>query len=203
MCVLCKDVIGFGGQLYGQFIVYFEIFVSEVDFCVVDIGFWCDCIVIVVGIYGLIDVYGDSYFIIFVLCIFSVCYLCVMVLYCLMFFVFCNIYYDLDVGQEGQNVICLLVKVVFGGGNCVFIMYVLDDQGEVVVQVGQFVQQVGYEYEMYCIVNFLYDDCISVGFDYLCFGCLLGVDIIIYVENWQLVCYVDVSVGYINLVDFV
>jgi len=196
-----KDVIGFGGQLYGQSTVHFEIFASEADFRAADTGFWRDRTAIAAGTHGSTDVYGDIYFIIPASRTFSARHPRATAPHRLTFPAFRNTHYDLDVGQEGQNATRLLVKVAFGGGNRVSTTYALDDQGEVVAQVGQPVQQAGYEYEMYRIANLLYDDCTSAGFDYLRFGRLLGADTTTHVENWQLVRYADASVGYINLAD--
>lgn len=54
-----KEVIGFGGQLYGHPTLHFEIFATDVDFT-----FWRDRSRIAAGTNGSADVFGAMHFVI-------------------------------------------------------------------------------------------------------------------------------------------
>lgn len=191
-----KEVLGFGGQLYGVPTVHFEIFATEADFN----AFWRDRNGIPPGRHGSDDVFGNSYFIIPAGQTFAERHPRAVAPHRI------DLpgqdqFYELDTGQAGQNADRLLVIVKLDRGQRTATTFRLDAQGRIAAQVGADVSQPDYEYELYRLATTLYPDCPSAGFEYLRFGRILGPDTTTRRENWQLIRYADNAMGYINLAD--
>ncbi|WP_434212457.1 M23 family metallopeptidase [[Pseudomonas] boreopolis] len=203
-----KEVLGFGGQLYGTPTLHFEIFATEADFIGTPAqgnapatpGFWRDRATIMQGQNGSADVFGNVHFLIPINRSFQERHPGATPPHRITF-PGNNAFYDLDLGQAGQNDEPLQVVVELNNGVRTATTYRLDDYGRVTGQVGAPVVQNGYEYELYRIANVLYPDCPSAGFEYLRFGRILGPDTTTHIENWQLIRYSDTAMGYINLAD--
>lgn len=222
-----KEVLGFGGQIYGHPTVHFEIFATEADFNV----FWRDRAAVAAGHNGSDDVFGDMHLIIpagrdFVAthphanadnqivlatnargaAIAS---------------------YPAPAGTAGRGSIpatqvahrvpvdhtlpggppqiigadgALHVTVRFEQGARIATTYQRTVDGGL-TQLGAPVRQDDYEYELYRLATALYPDCPSAGFEYLRFGRILGPDTTARVENWQLIRYSATETGYVNLAD--
>lgn len=191
-----KEVLGFGGQLYGRPTVHFEIFATEADFN----RFWRDRTTIAAGNNGSDDVFGDIHFIVPAHRPFAERHPRTIAPHRI------DLpgrdqFYALDVGQAGQNADRLHVAVSLGGGNRTATTFRLDAEGRITGQVGDPVVQTDYEYELYRLATALYPDCPSAGFEYLRFGRVLGPDTTTRGENWQLIRYSDTATGYVNLAD--
>lgn len=191
-----KEVLGFGGQLYGQPTMHFEIFATEADFN----AFWRDRATVTPGQHGSNDVFGDMHFLIPSNLQFAQRHPRALVPHRIDL-PGNNAFYDLDPGQAGQNTDRLHVVVELSNGRRTATTYRLDAQGKITEQVGAPVVQNDYEYELFRLATALYPDCPSAGFEYLRFGRILGPDTTTRVENWQLIRYSDTAVGYINLAD--
>jgi len=191
-----KEVLGFGGQLYGHPTVHFEIFATETDFA----AFWRDRGAIAAGNHGSEDVFGDMHFVIPANQQFAERHPRAIAPHKIDL-PGANQFFDLELGQAGQNNDRLHVVVQLETGNRIATTFRLDDQGRINGQVGDPVRQDNYEYELYRLATALYPDCPSAGFEYLRFGRLLGPDTTHQVENWQLIRYTDTQTGYINLAD--
>lgn len=191
-----KEVLGFGGQLYGEPTVHFEIFATETDFN----AFWRDRNTIVQGQHGSDDVFGDMHFLVPSNRQFAERHPRAIAPHRIDL-PGNNAFYDLDLGQAGQNTEPLHVVVELNNGIRTATTYRLDDYGQVTSQIGDPVVQRDYEYELYRLATALYPDCPSAGFEYLRFGRILGPDTTTRIENWQLIRYSDTAMGYINLAD--
>ncbi|MGY0653003.1 M23 family metallopeptidase [Luteimonas sp. A537] len=194
--ILRKEVLGFAGQLYGHPTIHFEIFATEANFN----AFWRDRTAIAAGNHGSDDVFGDMHFVIPAGRQLADRHPRAVAPHRIDL-PGQNQFYELDVGQAGQNADRLHVVVNLSNGRRAATTYRLDAQGQIGAQVGQPVQQDDYENELYRLATALYPDCPSAGFEYLRFGRVLGPDTTARVENWQLIRYSDTAVGYINLAD--
>lgn len=191
-----KEVLGFGGQLYGQPTVHFEIFATDAAFT----AFWRDRNAVAAGANGSDDVFGNMHFVIPAGRQFAARHPRAVAPHRIDL-PGQNAFHELDVGQAGSNTDRLQIIVSLDRGVRTATTFRLDDQGRVTGQVGDPVVQEAYEYELYRLATALYPDCPSAGFEYLRFGRLLGPDTTTRIENWQLVRYSDTAMGYINLAD--
>lgn len=191
-----KEVLGFGGQLYGVPTVHFEIFATEADFN----AFWRDSATVAAGNHGSDDVFGDMHFIIPANQSFADRHPRAIAPHRIDL-PGPNAFYELDTGQAGQNAERLQVVMNLSGGTRIATTYRLDAQGRLGARIGDPVVQTDYEYELYRLATALYPDCPSAGFEYLRFGRILGPDTTTRVENWQLIRYSATEMGYINLAD--
>lgn len=193
-----KQVMGFGGQLYGVPTVHFEIFATDTDFQ----AFWRDRNAIEVGHHGSDDVFGNMHFIIPAGRSFAERHpRASLAPHHRIEFPGRNQFFNLEVGQVGQNPGRLHVVVELNQGRRTATSFHLDVQGRITGQVGPALIQDEYEYELSRLANALYPDCPSAGFEYLRFGRILGPDRTQRIENWQLIRYTDTALGYINLAD--
>lgn len=104
--------------------------------------------------------------------------------------------FPLEVGQAGTVLEQFFVTVRLDRGRRIATSYTLRDG--VCQQVGPPVEQVDYEYELFRLASTLYRDCPSAGFELLRFGRILSGETTNTNENWQLVRYSEVDVGYID-----
>lgn len=188
-----KEVLGYGGQLYGNPTVHFEIFATQADFQ----RFWRDCRAIPEGGHGSADAFGDTHFIIPQGRRFAATHARANTQHHIDFPG--DATFPLDRGQQGQNTERLHVVVSLMQGRRVAATYRLDANGRIAGPVGTPIIQENYEYELFRLAKALYPDCPSAGFEYLRFGRILGPDRTARAENWQLIRYADNSIGYIDL----
>lgn len=188
-----KEVLGFGGQLYGRPTVHFEIFATDADFQ----RFWRDRNAIAAGGHGSDDVFGNTYFILPAGRPFAERHPHAATPHRIDL-PGRNAFYDLPVGQAGQNADPLLVIVKLSRGQRITTSFRLDAHGRPAAVLGELVQD-AYEYELFRLATALYPDCPSAGFEYLRFGRILGPDRTTRDENWQLVPYADGASGYLDL----
>lgn len=192
-----KEVLGFAGTLYGRETCHFEVFATDAAFT----RFWRDSAAIAQG-EGSEDFFGDAHF----------------VIPAQQNFVAQHprsdaqnriliqdapgtardLHYILGPGQAGQNRTSLCVSVRLAVGRRISTTFELGPNANW-QQVGQPVEQDGYEYELYRLASALYPDCPSAGYEWLRFGRVLGPGTTERNENWQLVRYSPTEVGYIDL----
>lgn len=198
-----KQVLGFGGQLYGHPTIHFEIFAEDADFTT----FWRDSNAIAAGSNGSDDVFGEMHFIIPAGQTFTATHPNADAQNRIVFEtrrrrdgsqeVVSS--YALVAGQAGQNTDRLHVVVTFREGRRIATTHRLDANGRSLGPIGQPVEQDDYEYQLYRLATALHPDCPSAGFEYLRFGRLLGPDTTTHAENWQLIRFSDTQMGYIDL----
>lgn len=191
-----KEVLGFGGQLYGVPTVHFEIFTTETDLA----RFWRDASAVAAGGHGSDDVFGDIHLVLPANLNFAARHPHAIAPHQIDL-PGRNHFYVLPVGTAGQNADRLHVKVQLRDGRRIATTYRLDAQGKIAAQVGQPIDQGDYEHELYRLAAALYADCPSAGFEYLRFGRILNGDTTTHTENWQLIRYSEDAIGYIDLAE--
>ncbi|MCT8272493.1 M23 family metallopeptidase [Xanthomonas translucens] len=191
-----KEVLGFGGQLYGVPTVHFEIFTTEADLA----RFWRDASAVAAGGHGSNDVFGDTHFILPANLNFVARHPHAVAPHRIDLPGH-NQFYELPIGIAGQSTESLHVVVELSEGHRIATTYRLDAQGKLAGQIGLPVRQDDYEYEIFRLATKLYADCPSAGYEYLRFGRILSSDTTTHTENWQLIRYAENAIGYINLAD--
>lgn len=212
-----KDILGFGGQLYGDRQVHFEIFTPDIS------GFWKDSKSMAQGANGSPDFFGDAQFVV------------PSGTHFLATHPDAKKHRDqklytgnqveptgedgvsggelsiitpapIDSFLAGVGTVCantdgrLFVQITFDKGKRTATSYQLDANGDV-QSIGAPIVQDDYEYNLYSIASALYPDCPSAGFEYLRFGRVLGPDTTTQQHNWQFVRYGKDpdAVGYVDL----
>ena len=191
-----KDVLGFAGQLYGRETCHFEVFMLDADFNRV----WHDSSSIAQGT-GDDDWFGDAHFVIPAQRDFAASHPRATTQGILIQDApgtQHDVYFPTPPGVTGRNDEKLYVSVSLHQGRRIATTYREAATGGY-EQVGHPVLQDNYEYELYRLSTALYPDCPSAGLEWLRFGRVLGSDTTTRNENWQLVCYSDSAVGYIDL----
>ncbi|SBV53334.1 hypothetical protein XBLMG947_4164 [Xanthomonas bromi] len=191
-----KEVLGFGGQLYGVPTVHFEIFTTEADLA----RFWRDASAVAAGGHGSNDVFGDTHFILPANLNFVARHPHAVAPHRLDL-PNQNEFFNLPVGAAGQNSEHLHIVVELKAGRRIATTYRLNAQGRITTQVGLPVDQDDYEYDLFRIATALYTDRPSAGFEYLRYGRILNGETTARIENWQLIRYTEDAIGYINLAD--
>ena len=212
-----KDVLGFGGRLYGhdENVVHFEILMPAID------AFWQDSSALAAGSSGSADVFGDACFVIPPGKDFLAQHPRALATHAAGQRRIGDVV--MPDGQYGRNITSRRLPAfdesLEGSGAQIsnndgrLFVCLRDDKGKrtatsyrcnaqgTYVQVGPPVEQPEYEYHLYTLAATLYPDCPSAGYEWLRFGRVLGTDTTATTENWQRVCYNGEAgaVGYIDL----
>lgn len=188
-----KDVLGFTGMLYEQPACHMEIFATDADLN----RFWRDSSSINQGA-GSADFFGDAHFVIPTGRDFSARHPRAATTGAHRIDFPGNNDFPLPEGSTGQNSSTLYVSVRLEQGRRIATTFVAQPNGQY-AQLGAPIVQDNYEYELYRLANALYPDCPSAGLEWLRFGRVLGPDVTVRNENWQLVRYSDTEIGYVDL----
>lgn len=212
-----KDVLGFGGQLYGDRHVHFEIFAPDID------AFWKDSKALAQGANGSDDFFGDAYFVVPPKTHFLATHPHAQKHKDKKLYVSVQEEAEGEEGWSGgeiSGVTPVPVDIALGGlgtkgvstdgrlfvcirydkGKRVATSFQINANSDV-EQIGPPAEQDDYEYNLYPIAKTLYPDCPSAGYEWLRFGRVLGPDTTTHQENWQYVRYgkdAD-AVGYVDL----
>lgn len=212
-----KDILGFGGQLYGNRHVHFEVFTPDIK------EFWKDSKVLGQGASGSPDFFGDAHFIIPAGTHFLATHPDAKKHRDKKLYVAAQPEPEGEEGWSGGELSAiapvpidrflagvgtetvstdghLFVTLGFDKGKRTATSYQIDANGDV-QPIGAPVVQDDYEYNLYSIACALYPDCPSAGYEYLRFGRVLGPDTTTHQHNWQFVRYgrSPDAVGYVDL----
>lgn len=212
-----KDVLGFGGQLYGDRHVHFEIFAPDIH------AFWKDSKALAQGANGSDDFFGDAYFVVPPKTHFLATHPHAQKHKDKKLYVSVQeeavgeegwsggemstvtpVSFDIPLGGVGTKVVStdgrLFVGIRYDKGKRIATSFQINANSDV-EQIGPPVEQDDYEYNLYPLAKTLYPDCPSAGYEWLRFGRVLGPDTTTRQENWQYVRYgkdAD-AVGYVDL----
>jgi len=216
-----KDVLGFGGQLYGDRHVHFEIFTPDIH------NFWKDSKTLAQGAHGSDDFFGDAYFVVPLMTHFLATHPHAQKHKDHKLYVSVQeeaageegwsggdqpatapVSFDISLGGIGTKAVNealgtdgrLFVRIRYDKGKRIATSFQINANGNV-EQIGPSVEQDDYEYNLYPLAKTLYPDCPSAGYEWLRFGRVLGPDTTTHQENWQYVRYgkdAD-AVGYVDL----
>lgn len=188
-----KEVLGFAGKLYDSEACHIEVFAKAADLN----AFWRDSTTVKQGA-GSPDFYGDAHFVIPANREFSARHPRAAETGAHRIDFPGNTDFALPMGAVGINAQQLHVSVRLDKGQRIATTYVAKADGSY-AQLGNPVIQDNYEYELFRLATALYPDCPSAGLEWLRFGRVLGSDTTTRNENWQLVRYSEMTVGYIDL----